>query len=240
MGIEGLSEELRGVASLTNQTLSTTVEVVKATVDSPSFNQSAINASLTSFENAQASLKTESASYASTILSLREAKTAMDSKIFAAENALDIAEKKLELSVTNLRKSETEGEISSESASQKVSQAQLTLEATKKKRTSLLVKESAQVEISKIQAESKKFADPVELKPLGIAVESARNSLEEALKRKKDSVLLAPADGKIASVAGTEGGSTASLKEPFVTVISPGAFYVRSNVDEDIVPKISS
>lgn len=239
-GLDALVIELRNAASLSNQSLAATVEVLKSTVESQAFKQESIDSSLSSFENALAASKSETAAYALSIQSVSEAKTSMEVKILLAQNALDVSIQKRDVALTNLEKSKSESENALETAKQKISQARLSIETARQKKTSLLAKEAAQVEISRTQVESKKLSDPVELEPFRIAVESAKKALEEANQKKQDVMLSSPSDGKIANVAGIEGGSSSGLKAPFVTVISTGTFFVRADVDEETVPKVSS
>jgi multidrug resistance efflux pump len=206
--LESLSQDLRTSASFMNRSISAVVEVLKATMPSQYFSQSSIDSTLASFESALSSMKSETASYAITAQSLSEAKTSMDAKVLAAQNALGVARKKVSLAELAFQKTQAEGENSMELAEQKVSQAEIAMGTSEAKMRATVSKESSDLDISKIELESRTSVDPMELEPLRIAVTSAEKALDEAKKRREDAFLRSPVDGKIVRLAGAEGGSS--------------------------------
>lgn len=206
--LEGLAQELKTAASAMNRSLSAVTEVLKATAPSQYFPQSSIDSTLASFEVALSSMKSETASYAMTAQSVSEAKTSMDAKVLAAQNALGVARKKASLAELALQKTQAEGENSIELAEQKVLQAEIAMKTSEAKMRATVSKESSNLDISKIELESRTSADFMELEPLRIAVTSAQKALDEAKKRREDAFLRSPVDGKIVRLVGAEGGSS--------------------------------
>lgn len=206
--LEGLAQELKTAASAMNRSLSAVTEVLKATAPSQYFPQSSIDSTLASFEVALSSMKSETASYAMTAQSVSEAKTSMDAKVLAAQNALGVARKKASLAELALQKTQAEGENSIELAEQKVLQAEIAMKTSEAKMRATISKESSNLDISKIELESRTSSDFMELEPLRIAVTSAQKALDEAKKRREDAFLRSPVDGKIVRLAGAEGGSS--------------------------------
>lgn len=107
-----------------------------------------------------------------------------------------------------MQKTQAEGENSIELAEQKVLQAEIAMKTSEAKMRATVSKESSNLDISKIELESRTSADFMELEPLRISVTSAQKALEEAKKRREDAFLRSPVDGKIVRLAGAEGGSS--------------------------------
>ncbi|MDD2487709.1 MAG: efflux RND transporter periplasmic adaptor subunit [Candidatus Gracilibacteria bacterium] len=236
--LEEYSLRLKNIASLTNKSLNYSLETLKNSISSSVFSQSSLDSIQLNFENALLNLKNETSSFASTIQTTQELKTSKDLKINSAKDLISSLTQKLKISESALQKTILENQVSINVSTQKLDQSKMALDNSKIKKDTSLIKEKSQIEISKSMLDGKKGADMLELEPLYMAIISAKKNLEEAEKKKEDSFLRSPIDGKIAKISGKAGETTINLKESFATIINDKTFFVESQVAEEDIIKV--
>jgi acetyl/propionyl-CoA carboxylase alpha subunit len=193
---------LRNVVSLLNKTLSYSAEAVKNSISATNFSQTAIDSYLANFENALANSKDSAANYMLTLQSMSEAKTAMEAKIDTAENLVLTSSGKLDIARTSLQKTVLQGELSIDAAREKILALEFDVQTLETKRTTALALSQSQVNISQAALKDKKQVDGRDLEPLYMAILQAQKTYDEAKKKKSDSELVAPMNGKIAKING--------------------------------------
>ena len=236
--LEILAWRLKDISSLTNKSLSYTIDTIKNSVPSNWFPQSSLDSMLTNFENALTNLKNEASSFAITIQSTQEAKTAKDIKITTAWDSIISLKQKIKIWKASLEKTILENGVSIQLATQKRDQAKMSMENAFIKKDTSLTKEQTQIAISKSVLNGKQGTDSYELEPFYMAILSAKKNLEEAQLKKNDSQLRSPIDGKIVNISWDIWETTSSLKESFVTIINNETYFVESQVEEEDITKV--
>ncbi len=228
--------KLRDISSSLNKTLDYTTDVLKNSITSSSFTQTTIDSNLTSFENALNTSKNDTANYVVLIQNMQEAKTSMQSKIDMANKAVLTYSWKLDLAKTNYEKTKVQNELDLDNAQAKIDSIEFDIDYQEWKKTTALALSKSQVDISKANLDNKKSLETLDIEPYYMAVMQAQKTLDEAVLKKKDSVLISPIDGKIAQINGKKWESTNVLKEQFAVIINDKSFFVDAFVEEwDIV-----
>lgn len=233
--------DLKNSASLTNKTLNYTISTLKNSISSSSFSQTTLDSNISNFENALLNLKNESSAFAITTQTLEETKTSMDYKIASLNDSTKSLEQKIKINEANLEKVNLENEVSINTADQKLTQAKIALENAKIKNETWIIKEKSQVEISKSNLDSKTTSDQLELEPLYMAILNAKKNLEEAIKKKDDSILKSPISWKIVNISRKIWESVwQTSSESFVTIINDKTFFVEVQAEEEDIIKIKN
>jgi multidrug efflux pump subunit AcrA (membrane-fusion protein) len=228
--------KLRDISSNLNKTLNYTTDVLKNSISTYSFTQSIIDSNLSTFENALNTSKNDIANYVVLLQNMQEAKTNMQSKIDTVNKAVLTYFWKLELAKTNYTKTEVQNELDIDNTQSKIDSIEFNIDYQEWKKSSALALSKSQVNISKANLDNKKNLDSLDIEPYYMAIMQAQKALDEAILKKKDSILVSPIDGKIAQINGKKWESTNSLKEQFTVIISDKSFYTDAFVEEwDIV-----
>lgn len=234
------SENLRNTLMLLNKTLNYTLDTLKNSIASSSFSQTTIDSKIDDFSKKLSDSKNNTASFISLVQVMQEAKTAADYKIESAKNIVSSLEQKRKISSWVLDKTKLENELSLSTAKQKLDQANLLLESTKLKNDNLLASQNSKINISKVSLDAKIWVDNLELEPYYTAVLTAQKNLDEAIKKRDDSILYSPIDWKIAKINWNIKESTSSLKEAFAIIINENTFYIDALVEEWDIVKVKN
>lgn len=234
------SENLRNTLMSLNKTLNYTLDTLKNSIASSSFSQTTIDLKIDDFSKKLTDSKNNTANFAALVQAMQEAKTAADYKIELAKNTVSSLEQKLKISSWALDKTKLENELALSTANQKLDQANLLLESTKLKNDNLLSGQNSKINISKVSLDAKIWVDSLELEPYYTAILTAQKNLDEAIKKRNDSILYSPIDWKIAKINWNIKESTSSLKEAFVTIINDKNFYIDSLVEEWDIVKVKN
>ncbi len=234
--IEDYGIRLKNIGSLITKMFWSAVDTMNNSATSSMFTQATLDAYLLKFEKSYTVRQSDNSSFALILQATQEAKTSMDLKINSTRDTITLLKQKIKIGESNLQKVILENEIAIKLAEQKIGLAKSAWDNSLVKKTTALTKEKSQIEISKSLLESKKWADSMELEPLAIAVMTAQKNIEEAQKKKEDSYLRSPIDGKIVTISWDVGESTSWLKESFATIINSQILFIESYVaEEDIV-----
>jgi len=238
--LEEYSVKLKEVWSLINKSINNTIDVLKNSIYSTTFLQTTIDNYIIDFEKALSDNKNSTSTFASFILNNQESITTSDLKIDSTKNQVLSYEQKLKTAQFNYDKIAIENDISLSIATQKLEQAENLVENTKIKNESLLSKENSSLDISKTVLDSKKQIDYLELEPYRVAILLAQKNLEEAQKKKQDSMLYSPLSWKIVDISWKALETTGWLKSPFITIINDKTMFVESFVEEWSITKIKN
>lgn len=234
--IEDYGTRLKNIGSLLTKMFWSAVDTLNSSATSSMFTQATLEAYISKFEKSFTTRQSDNSSFALILQSTQEAKTSMELKINSARDSISLLKQKIKIGESNLQKVILENEIAIKLAEQKIGIAKSTLDNSLIKKSTALTKEKSQIEISKSLLESKKWADSMELEPFIIAIVIAQKNIEEAQKKKEDSYLRSPIDGKIVAISWDVGESSSWLKEPFATIINSQVLFIESYVaEEDIV-----
>lgn len=194
--------------------ISDAISALRASVDSPTFPQSSIDARIADFSSRLSDLRIRGEKVATLTASLESALGERGESVLAAERALDVAESDRNVADERLAAAEravpmakTAGEDAVKAAKNRVTEAQATLDWKRR---------------------------PVpasDLAPFEKAVDSARKVHEEALSKVADAAIRSPVDGVVATVAKLAGSEIAA-NVPAITVVDTASPYVESEIEE--------
>lgn len=238
--ISDYAYKLRDISSWVNKTLSYTVDVLKNSISSSNFPQTTIDSNISNFENYLQSSKNDLANYMILLQNVEETKSSMDFKIDSAEKAILTSSWKLNILVSSLEKVKLQNEINIDNSNEKINALILDIKNLELKKSNSIALSKSQVDISKASLDNKKYSDNLDLEPFYMAILQAQKSLDEAKKKKQDSILYSPIDWKIAKINWKIKENTSSLKDTFVTIINDNNFYVDAYVEEWDIVKVKN
>ncbi|MDD5769991.1 MAG: HlyD family efflux transporter periplasmic adaptor subunit [Candidatus Gracilibacteria bacterium] len=238
--LSNYSYKMKDISSNLNKTLSYTIDLLKNSISSSNFAQTTIDSYITNFENSLSNSKNDTANYMILLQTVSEAKTSMDIKIDSAEKLVLTSSGKLNTANSSLEKVKLQNEISIDNSLEKLNSLNLDIKALEIKKLNSKALANSQVDISKATLENKKNVDNLDIEPFYMAILQAQKTLDEAIKKKQDSILFSPIDGKIAQINGKISENTNSIKDPFVVIINNNNFYVDAYVEEGDITKIKN
>lgn len=238
--LSNYSYKMKDISSNLNKTLSYTIDLLKNSISSSNFAQTTIDSYITNFENSLSNSKNDTANYMILLQTVSEAKTSMDIKIDSAEKLVLTSSWKLNTANSSLEKVKLQNEISIDNSLEKLNSLNLDIKALEIKKLNSKALANSQVDISKATLENKKNVDNLDIEPFYMAILQAQKTLDEAIKKKQDSILFSPIDWKIAQINWKISENTNSIKDPFVVIINNNNFYVDAYVEEWDITKIKN
>jgi|GEM_PF-3821140 len=228
-------------------TLSKITEATRNSVSSSTFPETTINSYITHFQSSISILQTKrqalldlnqsfdigEISMKNRLLTQEDVVTTIASKLDLAKNALD---RTLSLSNTSLLSARSKLEL----AIKQYETAQKQYDNIRLTAVSNIANAKQQIDISNASLKLKQ--EPVsldELRPLQIAIESAKKDLQDAKKQLADMVLTSPTDGVVSEVNGLAGEIVLSpATRPFMTIVDVSHPYIEARIEELDISKI--
>jgi hypothetical protein len=139
--LESKIQKLKEISMLVNKTLNYTIDTLKYSVSSYSlFPQTTIDNYINDFTKTLSDSKSTLASFTTLIQTINENETSKNYKIDTATTQVSSMEQKLEIAKANYDKAVLENDIYLSQANQKIKQANQSVESTKLKNESLILK----------------------------------------------------------------------------------------------------
>lgn len=231
----------------TIDTLSKITEALRNSVSSSTFPETVIASYLTSFQSSINTLQSEKLSLLELNQSFDAEETIMKNRLLSQQDVITATTSKLDLAENALDRTITLGNTSLLSARSKLELAIKQYETAQKQYDNVRLTALSNIENAKKQIDianaaldlKKEPASADELRPLQIAIESAKKDLQDAKKRLADMTLVSPTNGVVSEINGLAGEVVISpATKSFMTIVDISHPYIEAHIEELDISKV--
>ncbi|MDD5376772.1 MAG: efflux RND transporter periplasmic adaptor subunit [Candidatus Gracilibacteria bacterium] len=233
------------ISGLVSDLLTDTLAVLRNSIVSGNFPQTAIDVSVNLFDSELSAVRSQN----DILIAARQAIATKETDLATDEktrmDGVNVLSSRLDLAKSSLEKTKSGMEIlltSSQSrfdlAQKQVEESELRYNTVIKQGKDNIASASKQVDIARASLNAKrKRVSPEELAPYEIAIHTAENAVKEAKQRLQDTILRSPTDGTITKVD-TLVGEEVTAGKPFVSLVDTTHPYIESDMEEIDIAKV--